>query len=78
MCLYPFESIAIEVCLPTSPVESKIPDGIAPPVLVGVAVGDIAVPFVKTNQSGEYEMSGASSFTIILMVVVLEPPELFA
>ena len=27
-------------------------DGIAPPELVGVAVGDIAVLLVKTNQSG--------------------------
>ena len=28
-------------------------DGIAPPELVGVAVGDIAVLLVNTNQSGE-------------------------
>jgi len=51
--LYPFESNAIEVCRPTLPVESIMPDGIAPPVLVGVADGDIAVLLVKTNQSGE-------------------------
>ena len=38
---------------PISPVESMTVDGIAPPVLVGVAVGDIAVLLVKTNQSGE-------------------------
>ncbi len=51
--MYPFESIAIEVYWPTLPVESIMPDGIAPPVLVGVAVGDMAVLLVKTNQSGE-------------------------
>ena len=28
-------------------------DGTAPPELVGVAVGDMAVLLVKTNQSGE-------------------------
>ena len=53
MCLYPFESIAIEEYCPTSPELSMIPDGIAPPALVGVAVGDIAVLLLRTNQSGE-------------------------
>ena len=38
---------------PTMPVESMTVDRIAPPALVGVAVGDIAVPFVNSNQSGE-------------------------
>ena len=37
---------------PTLPVESMIVDGTAPPELVGVAVGDMAVLLVKTNQSG--------------------------
>lgn len=61
----PFESIAIEVYWPMLPVESMIADGIAPPEFVGVTVGDIAVLLVRTNQSGEYEMSGASSFTVM-------------
>ena len=30
-----------------------MPDGIAPPVLVGVAVGDMAVPLVNVNELGE-------------------------
>jgi len=51
--LYPFESIAIELCWPTLFVESIIPDGIAPPVLVGVAVGDMTALIVKSNTSGE-------------------------
>ena len=40
---------------PTSfpPPISIILDGIAPPALVGVPVGDIAVPLVNSNQSGE-------------------------
>ena len=37
---------------PTWPVESMMVDGTAPPRLVDVAVGDIAVLLVKTNQSG--------------------------
>ncbi len=78
MCLYPFESIAIDRYRPTSPVESIMPDGIAPPVLVGVAVGDMAVLLVKTNQSGEYAMLGASSFTVMLTVAEDEPPLLLA
>ena len=52
MCLYPYESIAIEVSRPTLFIElrpSMKPDGIAPPVLVGVAVGDIATLIVKLN-----------------------------
>ena len=53
MCLWPFESKAMEVVNPTLPVESMTVDGIAPPELVGVAVGDIAVLLVNTNQSGE-------------------------
>ena len=52
--------------------------GIAPPVFVGVAVGDIAVLFVKTNQSGLYEISGASSFTVMFTVAEDEPPLLLA
>ena len=55
-----------------------MPDGIAPPELVGVAVGDMAVLLVKTNQSGEYEMSGVSSFTVMLTVALTEPPLLLA
>ena len=53
-------------------------DGIAPPELVGVAVGDIAVLLVKTNQSGLYERSGASSFTVMFTVAEDEPPLLLA
>ena len=74
----PFESMAIEVYSPTLPFESIAPDGIAPPELVGIAVGDIAVLLVKTNQSGLYEMSGASSFTVMLTVAEDEPPLLLA
>ena len=72
------ESIAIEENWPTAFVESTMPDGIVPPVLVGVAVGDIAVLLLRTNQSGEYEMLGVSSLTSKLNVNVLEPPELLA
>ena len=53
-------------------------DGTAPPELVGVAVGDMAVLLVKTNQSGFYEMSGASSFTVMLTVAEDQPPLLLA
>ena len=63
-----------ELVLPTA----VILDGIAPPEFVGVAVGDMAVLLVNSNQSGEYAMLGSSSLTLIRMVVVLEPPELFA
>ena len=63
---------------PALPLLSIVVDGIAPPVFVGVAVGDMAVLLVRTNQSGEYAMLGSSSLTLIRMVVVLEPPELFA
>ena len=63
---------------PTSPVESMTVDGTAPPELVGVAVGDMAVLLVKTNQSGLYEMSGASSFTVMLTVAEDQPPLLLA
>ena len=74
----PFESKAMEEVAPTLPLESIVPDGIAPPELVGVAVGDMAVLLVKTNQSGLYEISGASSFTVMLTVAEDEPPLLFA
>ena len=49
----PFESTAIDDSRPTYADESMMPDGTAPPALVGVAVGDMAVLLVKTNQSGE-------------------------
>ena len=55
-----------------------MPDGIAPPVFVGVAVGDIAVLLVNTNQSGEYEMSGTSSLTVMFTVAEDDPPLLLA
>ena len=74
----PFESMAMEEYSPTLPFESIAPDGIAPPELVGIAVGDIAVLLVKTNQSGLYEISGASSFTVMLTVAEDEPPLLLA
>ncbi len=45
--------MAMEECSPTLPIESMTVDGIAPPELVGVAVGDMAVPLVNSNQSGE-------------------------
>ena len=35
-----------------------IPEGIAPPVLVGIAVGDIAVLLVKIKSLGEYDITG--------------------
>ena len=50
--------MAVEVYPPTLPDESIIPDKVAPPTLVGVAVDDMVVLLVRTNQSGEYEMSG--------------------
>ena len=52
MCLKPKESTAIEVYEAPMP-EATTADGIAPPVLVGIAVGDIAVSLVNSNQSGE-------------------------
>ena len=45
--------MAMEEYSPTSPVESIMPEGIAPPELFSVAVGDMAVPLVNSNQSGE-------------------------
>ena len=74
----PFESMAMDVYSPTLPFESRMPDGIAPPELVGVAVGDMAVLLVNTNQSGLYEMSGISSFTVMFTVAEDEPPLLLA
>ena len=68
----------MEFQFPTLPVLSMVVEGSAPPVFVGVAVGDMAVLLVRTNQSGEYAMFGSSSLTLIRMVVALEPPELFA
>ena len=54
ICMYPSESIAIEVSLdipqevyePTEPT-SMIREGIGPPEFVGIALGDIAVLFTK-------------------------------
>ena len=46
MCLFPFESIAIDEYLPTDP-ESMLRCGIDPPEFVGIALGDIVVLFVK-------------------------------
>ena len=63
---------------PTSPVESMTVDGTAPPALVGVAVGDMAILLVKTNQSGLYSISGASSLMVMLTVAFTEPPLLLA
>ena len=77
--MYPFESIAIDLDWDASKREAiTMPDGIAPPELVGVADGDIAVLLVKTNQSGEYAMSGASSLMVMLTVAEDEPPLLLA
>ena len=78
MWVKPFESTAIDDSRPTYADESMIPDGIAPPALVGVAVGDMAVLLVRTNQSGLYEMSGASSLMVMLTVAEDEPPLLLA
>ena len=66
MCLYPFESMAMELYHPTEPVESMTVDGIAPPTLAGVAVGDIATSLVNSNQSGVYDIEGATSLMVIL------------
>ena len=74
----PFESMAMDVYSPTLPFESRMPDGIAPPEFVGVAVGDMAVLLVKTNQSGLYEISGASSLTVMFTVAEDDPPLLLA
>ena len=70
--------MAMDEKSPISPMELITVDGTAPPELVGVAVGDIAVLLVKTNQSGLYERSGASSLTVMLTVAEDEPPLLFA
>ena len=70
--------MAMDEKSPISPRELITVDGTAPPELVGVAVGDIAVLLVKTNQSGLYERSGASSLTVMLTVAEDEPPLLFA
>ena len=43
-----------------------MPDGIAPPALVGVAVGDMATSLVNSNQSGVYDIEGAASLTVTL------------
>ena len=52
MCLKPKESTAIEVYEAPMP-EAITADGIAPPALVGIAVGDMAVSLVNSNQSGK-------------------------
>ena len=70
--------MAVDEYSPTSPVESMTVDRIAPPELVGVAVEDMAVLLVRTNQSGEYEMSGTSSLTVMFTVAVDDPPLLLA
>ena len=70
--------MAVDEYSPTSPVESMKVDRIAPPELVGVAVEDMAVLLVRTNQSGEYEMSGTSSLTVMFTVAVDDPPLLLA
>jgi hypothetical protein len=44
--------MAMDEYSPTIASESMTVDGTAPPELVGVAVGDMAVLLVKTNQSG--------------------------
>ena len=64
--MYPYESMAMDEYSPTLPVESITVDGIAPPTLAGVAVGDIATSLVKTNQSGLYEIEGAASLMVML------------
>ena len=48
MCLFPFESMAMEEYAPTLPFESMTVDEIAPPALVGVAVGDMAQSYCKS------------------------------
>ena len=51
--MLPFESTSVVVDVPTTPVESRSEGAIAPPVLYGVAVGDMAVSLVKVNELGE-------------------------
>ena len=68
----------VPTLFPETDVESIMSEGIAPPELVGVAVGDMAVLLVKTNQSGLYEISGATSFTVMFTVALTEPPLLLA
>ena len=58
--------MAIDEYSPTLPIESMTVDGIAPPALVGVAVGDIATSLVNSNQSGVYDIEGAASLTVTL------------
>jgi len=48
-----------------------------PPVEVGVAVV-MAVPFVRANELGLYEILGVTSLTTIVIVVVSLPPVLLA
>mgnify|MGYP000358889485 CR=1 FL=1 len=50
-----------------------MPDGIAPPVLVGVAVGDMTVPLVNVNELGEYEIKGGSKTWIVNSPFLLSP-----
>ena len=64
--MYPYESMAMDEYSPTLPVESITVDGIAPPTLAGVAVGDIATSLVNSNQSGSYEIEGAASLIVTL------------
>ena len=70
--------MAMDEYSPTMSVESMTDDGIAPPTLVGIAVGDIATSLVNSNQSGLYEISGASSLTVNVMVKESESAELLA
>ena len=70
--------MAMEVCPATVPEESTMVDGTAPPELVGVAVGDIATSLINSNQSGLYEIEGATSLMVMVTVVEDEPPELLA
>ena len=49
MCVFPFESIAIEEYLPDDS-ESMTREGIGPPELVGIAFGDIAVLLMRLNE----------------------------
>ena len=47
-----------------------------PPILDGIAVGDIRLFTGKVNELGEYEIDGTTSSIAMVTVVVSLPPEL--
>lgn len=50
----------------------------APPLVVGVMLGEIATPLVSVISVDEYEILGITSLMVMFTWVDAEPPELFA